>query len=207
VLGAVSDDLTTWQRTGVVCEADPRWYDQLDLDAWYDVAWRDPWVFQRPDGGWQMLVTARSGEVEPFDRGVVGQATSTDLVTWEVGPPLSLPGSGFGQLEVLQLAEVDGRGVLLFSCLATQLPAGRREAGESGGIWAVNVDDPAGPFDIAAAYLLHDPGLYVGRLMQDRAGRWCLMAFHNEVAGGFGGEITDPMPVSWGPDGRLRIDG
>ena len=107
---------------------------------------------------------------------------------------------------MLQLAEVDGRGVLLFSCLATQLPAERRAAGETGGIWAVNVDDPAGPFDIGSAYLLHDPGLYVGRLVRDRSGAWQLMAFRNEVTGGFGGEITDPMPVSWGPDGRLRID-
>ena len=210
VLGAVSDDLVTWQRTGVVCEADPRWYDQLDPDVWYDEAWRDPWVFRRPDGGWQMLVTARAGDGEPFGRGVVGQATSPDLETWEVGAPLSSPGSGFGQLEVLQLAEVEGRGVLLFSCLGTQLPAARREAGETGGIWAVNVEDPAGPYDLASAYLLHDPGLYVGRLVQDRAGSWQLMAFHHEVAlesgGGFGGEITDPMPVSWGADGRLSVE-
>lgn len=205
VLGAVSDDLTTWERAGVVCEADPRWYNQLDLDVWYDVAWRDPWVFQRPDGVWQMLVTARAGGGEPFDRGVVGQATSVDLETWEVGPPLSPPGAGFGQLEVLQLAEVEGRHVLLFSCLATQLPQERRDAGETGGIWAVNVDDPAGPYDIASAYLLHDPGLYVGRLVRDRTGAWQLLAFHNEVPGGFGGEITDPMPVSWGDDGRLHV--
>jgi beta-fructofuranosidase len=209
VLCAVSDDLTTWHRQGVVAVADPRWYNQLDLDTWYDVAWRDPWVFQRTDGVWQMLVTARSGDGAAFDRGVVGAATSTDLVTWEVGPPLSQPGSGFGQLEVLQVAEVEGRGVVLFSCLATQLPEARRTAGETGGIWAVDLDDPgdlAGPYDISRAYLLHDPGLYVGRLVQDRAGAWQLMAFHNEVPGGFGGEITDPMPVSRGPDGRLRID-
>jgi len=210
VLGAVSDDLVTWHRVDApLAEADPRWYEQLDTTVWHDEAWRDPWVFQRPDGTWQMLVTGRAGDGDPHSRGVVGQATSSDLEHWEVGPPLSAPGAGFGQLEVLQLVEVEGRHVLLFSCLAAEMSAERRAAGQTGGIWAVNVDDPAGPYDIASAYLLNDPGLYVGRLVRDRTGAWQLLAFHNEVAdrfgGGFGGEITDPMPVSWGADGRLRI--
>jgi beta-fructofuranosidase len=42
-------------------EADPRWYELLDLDAWDGQAWRDPWVIADPAGnGHHALVTARS---------------------------------------------------------------------------------------------------------------------------------------------------
>ena len=207
IFGAVSDDLMTWQRLddGPLCEADLRWYGDLDVEVWPDQAWRDPWVFERPEGGWQMLVTARAREGDPSARGVVGQAVSADLDTWEVGPPLSRPDAGFGQLEVLQVAEVEGRWVLIWSCQTGELSRQRQEAGDVGGIWAVNCASPTGPFDISQAYLLHDQSLYVGRLVQDRSGAWQLLAFHNLVPDGFGGEITDPMPVAWGPDGRLGI--
>ena len=106
---------------------------------------------------------------------------------------------------MLQLEQVDGRWVLLFSCLGTELAAERRAAGERGGIWAVNVDDPAGPFDIGAAYRVADEVLYIGRLVRDHAGRWQLMAFRNTTPdGAWVGEITDPMPVAW-VDGRLTV--
>jgi len=207
IFAAVSDDLTVWHRggDGPVCEADPRWYADLDLDLWPDQAWRDPWVFERPDGGWQMLVTARARDGHPSARGVVGQATSGDLESWEVGPPLSRTDAGFGQTEVLQVACVDGRWVLIFSCMTGELAHERQEAGDVGGIWAVDCESPTGPFDLERAYLLHDQSLYVGRLVQDRTGAWQLLAFHNVVPHGFGGEITDPMPVARGEDGRLRI--
>ena len=43
-------------------EADPRWYEKYDGTAWFDEAWRDPWVFADPGGdGWHMLITARAG--------------------------------------------------------------------------------------------------------------------------------------------------
>ncbi len=207
IFAAASDDLTTWHRVGAgpVCEADPRWYADLDPDLWPDLAWRDPWVSERPEGGWQMLVTARARDGHPSARGVVGQATSADLETWEVGPPLSRTDSGFGQTEVPQVACVDGRWLLIFSCMTGELSRERQEAGAVGGIWAVDCESPTGPFDLDHAYLLHDESLYVGRLVQDRAGAWQLLAFHNVAPDGFGGEITDPMPVARGEDGRLRI--
>jgi beta-fructofuranosidase len=204
---ASSTDLTHWTTTGrALVEPDPRWYEQLADGAWPDEAWRDPWVFRDPAGeGWRMLLTARANSGDPSSRGVVGRAWSPDLDEWRVESPLSEPGSGFGQLEVLQLEQVDGRWVLLFSCLGSELAVERREAGERGGVWAVNVDDPAGPFDIAGAYRIADETLYVGRLVQDRGGRWQLFAFRNRTPDGqWVGEITDPMPVAW-VDGRLTI--
>ena len=45
--------------------------------------------------------------------------------------------------------------------------------------------------------------LYSGRLVRDRTGRWVLLAFRNlGPDGGFVGEITDPMPVSWDRDSQ-----
>jgi beta-fructofuranosidase len=208
---ATSPDLHTWHRIAdaPVVEPDPRWYERLtDTDAeWPDEAWRDPWVFADPSGdGWHMLVTARANEGEPRERGVVGHARSHDLSTWTVQPPLSKPDGGFGQLEVLQVADVEGRSVLLFSCMGPQLSDSRLADNGAGGIWAVNIDDPTGPFDISTAYRLHDESLYVGRLIQERDGRSVLLAFHNLGPDGvFGGEITDPIPVAWGADGRLRL--
>src|SRR5687767_1474379 len=52
---ATSDDLTTWHRFGSdpVVEADTTWYELLSPTAWYEQAWRDPWVFPDPAGdGW-----------------------------------------------------------------------------------------------------------------------------------------------------------
>jgi beta-fructofuranosidase len=204
---ATSTDLMTWEKhPGAVTEADPRWYEKFGAGDWFDEAWRDPWVYPAPDGqGWHMLVTARANSGDTDDRGVIGHASSTDLVTWSVHPPLSTPGAGFGQLEVPQIASIDGRDVLIFSCLATELSASRRSPG-AGGVWAVPIPDGAASFPIDRAVRLTDESLYAGRLVQDRAGEWFLFAFHHvDADGAFIGALSDPIPVSWGPDGDLRV--
>jgi beta-fructofuranosidase len=207
---ASSKDLYTWERTGTepVTAPDGRWYELLSSGEWKDEAWRDPWVFADPDGnGWHMLITARSRHGESIQRGVVGHAWSRDLASWTVEPPLSTPGSGFGQLEVLQVEAVEGRPVLIFSCESAELAPGVHAEAHSGGIWAVNLDKLTGPIDITAAYRIHDESLYVGRLIQDRCGHWKMLAFRNHQADGtFGGFIVDPLHVSWGDDGRLHLD-
>jgi beta-fructofuranosidase len=199
---ATSTDLMRWERRGVVLESDPRWYEQLGSSDWKDEAWRDPWVLRDPGGdGWHMLLTARAATGPSDRRGVIAHARSSDLVTWEAGPPLSAP-DRFGHLEVPQVATVDGRHVLLFSCLATELSGDDRRAGVGGGVWSVPVEDPLGPYDIARATPLTDETLYSGRIVCDRAGDPMLLAFRNvDAAGRFVGEITEPMPVAWRPSG------
>ena len=204
---AASTNLYTWQKQpGPLTEADPQWYEKFGTGDWFDEAWRDPWVFEVPGvPGWQMLVTARSIHGSADDRGIIGHATSPDLSTWTVQPPLSEPGAGFGQLEVPQVAQIDGRHVLIFSCLPGELSASRREGG--GGVWAVPIDRPEGPYDISRAKRLTDESLYAGRLVHARDGRWFLFAFLNvDENGQFIGALSDPLPVSWGPDGHLRVD-
>ncbi|MCU1475314.1 MAG: hypothetical protein JWQ64_7 [Subtercola sp.] len=205
---ATSTDLKVWHRNDptIVIAPDSRWYESIADRSWPDEAWRDPWVFrEQADGLWHMLVTARANSGPADQRGVVGHATSEDLTNWSVTEPLSSPNAGFGQLEVLQVANVDGRNVLLFSCLSSELSDERKARSERGGIWAVNVDSQTGPFAIETAYRIADETLYVGRLVQDRSGEWQLLAFKNTAADGeWIGEITDPMPVTW-VDGRLTI--
>ena len=91
---ALSDDLSTWQRHGTrpLIEADSRWYELLDLDAWPEQAWRDPWVFRGDDGTFHCLLTARIASGDPATRGVIGHAVSSDLLSWEVRPPATEPG-------------------------------------------------------------------------------------------------------------------
>lgn len=204
---ATSDDLYVWERHGhgPILAADPRWYETFGASAWLEEAWRDPWVLPDPGGaGWHMLITARANDGAVDDRGVIGHARSGDLVTWRAEPPLSEPGAGFGQLEVPQVDTVDGRPLLLFSCLRTELAAARR-ATAAGGVWAATADSYLGPFDIAGAYPVTDASLYSGRIIRDRDGRPTLLAFRNTGPDGrFVGELSDPIPVGLGPDGRLR---
>jgi len=85
---ATSEDLYGWTKSAAnpILTADPRWYETLSPD-WHDEAFRDPWVFRDPTGeGWHMLITARAKTGDPFSRGVVGHATSTDLDRWVLQP-------------------------------------------------------------------------------------------------------------------------
>jgi sucrose-6-phosphate hydrolase SacC (GH32 family) len=205
---ATSSDLEAWHKepASPLVTADDRWYERLGGGEWPEEAWRDPWVFRDPRGdGWHMLITARANTGTDDDRGVIGHAHSPDLRRWEVGPPLSKPGSGFGHIECTQIASVDGRQVLLFSCLDPQFSAARRATGATGGILYVPVESPTGPFDIAAARPLTDDTFYCGRLTTDRGGRPVLLAFHYfDQDRQFLGELSDPMPVRWDHD-ELRV--
>ena len=59
----------------------------------------------------------------------------------------------------------------------------------------------AGPYDIAGAVPLTDGAFYVGKLVQDPAGNWVMLAFENIGPDGqFVGALSDPMPVRWDGD-------
>lgn len=196
---ATSNDLHQWTKSaGPIARSDGRWYEKLGDSIWPEEAWRDPWVFADPAGeGWHMLVTARARSGDEADRGVIAHATSADLQTWTVQPPLSSPGAGFKHLEVPQVVTIDSRTLLLFSCDSPALAGAR--AGDVGGIWAVEVDSIVGPYDVAAARLIAPEHLYSGRAIQDRSGRWVLLAFENSTHdGGFVGALSDPFPIAWG---------
>ena len=87
--------------------------------------------------------------------GVVGHATSSDLETWNATPPLSRPDADFEWLEVTQVEVVEGRPVLVFSCLSDKFAGRRRDSGRTGGVWAVSADSVTGPFDVARRLPAH----------------------------------------------------
>lgn len=197
---ATSADLYTWtKQPAVVIEPDARWYEKCGDSTWPEEAWRDPWVFPDPAGeGWHMLITARANTGDIDNRGVIGHAVSPDLEKWEVRPPLSRPGAGFGHLEVPQITVMGNRTVLLFSCGVDTLAANKAEGFDGGGIWSLETDDTSGPYDVDSAAIVTTAALYSGRLIQNRAGQWIMMACHDTTGdGSFDGVVSDPLPVRW----------
>jgi beta-fructofuranosidase len=206
---ATSDDLMTWTKNpkNPVLGADSRWHHRLSDGGWDSEACRDPWVFADAGGdGWTMLFTTRAPAGDEPGRGIVGRAHSRDLEHWEGLPPVTSPGHGFEQLEVVQTFELDGQCFLTFSCLAPELAGARRTTSGTGGIWIAPGKSLSGPFDLEAAEPITDDSLYVGRFIVDRESRRLVfLAFrHSAADGSFIGDIIDPIPVSV-VEGRLSL--
>ncbi|MGZ4464516.1 MAG: hypothetical protein ACXVW0_04060 [Nocardioides sp.] len=199
---ATSEDLLTWTRSPEpLLEADPRWYATRGPGV-AETHWRDPWVVRDDEGLWHLYATARAVD---GTRAVVAHAVSDDLVAWRVGPPLSPPSSRFEWAEVVSLHRLEGRWVLLFSCLAGEM---KDAAPGGGGVWSVPVDAPGSPVDLDAATRVTSERLYVGRLVDDVDGTARFLAFVNRDDDGFVGGVTDPLDVRWSADGaRLELVG
>lgn len=214
---AISDDLYRWRRgtNRPVAPVDPRWYKTLGSHPGPTTGpdphgssetWRDPFVFADPDGnGWHMLITARALEGAHNNDGVVGHAWSPDLDAWEVRAPLSRPGAGFGQLEVMQSIVVDGRPVLVFSAHPHEMTPARRAVAKGCSTWSVPGDDRIGPWDVHRARpFTADPKLYAAPVVTLRDGTSAILGFHLDRSDeGPGLEICDPIPVAVDAEGFL----
>lgn len=214
---AISDDLYRWRRGSnrPVAAVDPRWYKSLASHPGPPTGpgpkgssetWRDPYVFADPDGnGWHMLITARSLDGARHDDGVVGHAWSPDLDTWQVRAPLSRPGAGFGQLEVIQSVVVDGRPVLVFTCHGQEMTAERRATSQGCSTWSVPSPGRTGPWDLDRARpFTADPTLFAAPVVTMRDGTSSILGFHLDPGDeGAGLEICDPIPVTLDTDGYL----
>jgi beta-fructofuranosidase len=206
---AESDDLVAWRKVGTspLLVADPRGYPTLPEDVPASEPWRDPQVFRDPDGdGWHMLVTARSLTHGRNDDGVLAHARSHDLRHWELGPPVCESGFGFGQLEVAQVKQIEGRWVLVFTCHPQEMTAERRAATGDYCTWSVPGTSATGPWDIGLARpFTAEPDLFAAPLVQRRDGSWALVGFLNtEPKGELNFHITDPIPVALDEQGALR---
>ncbi|NER95458.1 MAG: hypothetical protein F6J86_16735 [Symploca sp. SIO1B1] len=80
---------------------------------------RDPKIMSHPnqEGAYLILFTSYRAEAETreFTNGCVGVATSTDLINWEVQPPLRTP-KILGKMELPQLVKSRDDWYLLVSC-------------------------------------------------------------------------------------------
>ena len=199
---ATSEDLLTWERHGdePLIELDPRWYEELDLSIWHDQAWRDPWIYRDEAGTFHALVTARVNHGPTEARGVIGHAVSEDLLRWDVQPPLTSPGA-FGHLEIPQTVEVGGCWWLLFStpAAAPHVRASYPDS-EVTGTHVLRGNGPLGPYDWSTHRLLDGDAAetrYGGRVVPDGSGGHMLLTWLlGDGAGGFVGEIADPLPVA-----------
>jgi len=171
---AVSDDLLTWERRGLLLEADPRWYDREH--------WRDPWVSWDPEHErWDMLVCATAG-----GRGILGHAHSPDLRDWTVAAPLSPP-TDHVQLEVPQLLRRDGEWWVIFSDVFAGSGVHRLTAPERLGPYAPESHDL-----LPRARPRHH---YAGRVLE-HGGRQLLFTWlMDDEHGAFVGELGDPVPL------------
>jgi beta-fructofuranosidase len=208
---AQSVDLLRWTKPigRAVVEADALWYEKRGPRS-KEETWRDPWVFWDEDTRqFHMLLTARANSGPPDGRGVIGHAWSSDLMSWQVGPPLSEPGE-FMTLEVPQLVQVESGWWILFSALANEHSAARlARAGvlPEGGTHYLRASRKLGPYALERdQFLVGDAEgrHYAGRMLQ-RNGRWYFFAWQQfDESGRFFGALTDPMEVT-ATNGQLTV--
>lgn len=214
---ATSPDLMTWTKVegNPLVTADARWYAKYVPGELRAEDFRDPWVFrfENDPTTWHMLMTARDKNGPDRQDAVMGHATSKNLIDWEMQPPLSRGGQGFGETEVFQFEIVDGVPIVLYCCGPIWLSEERLRAGEIGGIYSLAVKPDLSDVDFNRAVLFDgpthgyenaatkpSPALYASRLVRGKDGLWNLIAFKNEtLSGDFIGELTDPIPVTSDP--------
>jgi beta-fructofuranosidase len=210
---ALSDDLLRWRKhpANPLIELDRRRYETFDPQAWFEQAWRDPWVM-RMDGAFHAFITARAPAGVADARGVIAHASSQDLERWEVGDPIAIePAGQFGHLEVPQIVALGSRWYLFFSTAAATHSAGWRERTRreprTGTYYAV-AGAPTGPFSLIESAPL-GPGdgttCYAGRVVDTEQGPQYLAFRGCDARGAFAGELIDPLPVGIEPDGRLTL--
>ena len=183
----------------------------MATSQWHDRAMRDPWVMKNPDGdGWLMFFTARAGGIEEANAGgAIGFATSPDLVSWTLQRPVFV--GGFGQLEVPQVFEIDGRWYCLFCTAAdhfSKAQAGLTPGGPVTGNHYLIAESPRGPWKIAPGFL--DGSLpckrYAARINKLPEGGLVIMGFADRPDGiNFIGHVMDPEPVVVLDHGLLEV--
>jgi beta-fructofuranosidase len=210
---AVSENLIHWSKhpANPVLEADGRWYELLDRTRWRDQSWRDPHVFVDPiHRDLRVLITARSTEGAADGAGVLAHARSTDLVGWEVLPPLT-PTGEFAQVECPQLTLIEDRYLILVSCLGEDQSTIRtRRLGTRGvtGTYVLSAPTLEGPYSVSPLPIADSNGLgplYAGKLVEVHPPGWAFMAFRGAGDRDFVGALTDPLPLEIHDDGRLQL--
>ncbi len=125
-------------------------------------------------------------------------------VAWELGPPISRPGAGFGELEVSQVRIVDGQPLLVFTCHPDQQSEEQLTRFGRFCTWSVAGDSLIGPWELDRARPFRgEPALTAAPLVRRRDGSWALLGFRNLDPGATPElEVVDPIPVSL-RDGEL----
>ncbi|TYC02437.1 MAG: family 43 glycosylhydrolase [Kosmotoga sp.] len=111
------------QRIGLAVSSDPLfsnyelYYENRPLinveEAYYEICspdgmthWRDPFIYKE-NGCFYVLICARKNRGAPDGRGTVALATSSDMFSWDIEPPLQIP-EWFGQCECPYIYKKNG---------------------------------------------------------------------------------------------------
>ena len=213
---ATSTDLHNWRRVGTgFCldlEGPAAAYYEVEhaIGHWHDRAMRDPWVMRDPSGkGWLMYFTARvPGVAEPNAGGAIGFATSPDLMTWTLQPPVF--SGGFGQLEVPQVFEQKGKWYCLFCTSSTHWSEAYKRFNPQSPVTGTHylvADDPRGPWQVAPGPFLDGAEpcrRYAARIVETGDGLR-ILGFADNGKAQFGGYVMDPEPVVVGTNGLLSV--
>lgn len=213
---ATSNDMHNWARVGDGLCLDLTGENANNYEAthaighWHDRAMRDPWVIRDPHGdGWLMYFTARAPDIqEPNAGGVIGFATSSDLINWKLQPPVFI--GAYGQLEVPQVFVYSDTWYCLF-CTAAEhwsLETIKRakETPITGSHYLIG-DGPRGPWHLPDGPFF-DGALpcqrYAARIVENESGLQ-LLAFVDTGKDTFKGFVSDPVPVEQLDNGLLSI--
>ena len=213
---ATSTDLHDWSRVGTgfcldLTGPNAAFYEAAHMIGhWHDRAMRDPWVMKDPDGpGWLMYFTARvPGVTEPNAGGAIGFATSPDLMTWTLQPPVF--SGAFGQLEVPQVFQYRGHWYCLFCTSAqhwSQATLAHIPHAPVTGTHYLIGDSARGPWRLPPGPFLDGAEpcrRYAARIVETPQGLR-IMGFADGGKEHFGGYVMDPEPVVVGPDGLLTV--
>jgi beta-fructofuranosidase len=211
---ATSTDMHSWERVGdgLCLDMTGPVADLYEKDHavghWHDRAMRDPWVMKDPEGdGWLMYFTARApGIEEPNAGGAIGFATSPDLYSWTLEPPVYV--GSFGQLEVPQVFEIGGQWYCLFCTASVHFSkdVAAKMTPVTGTHYLMG-DSPRGPWRLPDGPFL-DGDLpcrrYASRMVETKDG-WVIMGFADSGPDTFIGHVMDPEPVEVGADGLLTV--
>lgn len=206
---ATSKDLIKWEKhpqNPLFC-ADARYYETLESESWHDEAWRDPWVFQHPDTGeFHVFITGRAKQGPRESRGVIAHAKSTNLVDWQVLPPVTQP-IAFGTMECPQLVNIQGRYYLLFSVQPGENVGTNLIKRDLVGTFYMSADNPLGPFSEPKPLYADPMGqLYSGKLVQGPDQQWYFMSWRNlTINGKFLGDLSEPLPIEVDKAGNLTV--
>ncbi|MFP4382376.1 MAG: hypothetical protein ACLFUS_17880, partial [Candidatus Sumerlaeia bacterium] len=199
-----STDLENWKRVKdepVIRPALP--YYRSENPPWgKTVAWRDPYVFYRPeDGYYHTIICASRPVTTPDDTGsALGHARSKDLVNWELLPPIDAPTHQLYHAEVPEYFEIDGTHYIIFttgSVYGIRLNTPSRR--ESVGTYYMIADSFEGPYHLPEEPLLvgsafYKMASYVGRRIVFRGESLMYHHIRDDSSGWF---------ATWAPPKRL----
>jgi beta-fructofuranosidase len=214
---ATSKDMHSWVRVGDglcldLTGLNARYYEEYTPGHWHDRAMRDPWVIKNPDGdGWLMYFTARvPGHKEPNAGGAIGFATSPDLMTWTLRPPV-YTGGDFGQLEVPQVFKCGSKWYMTFCTAAEHWSEAYKSFNPQTpvtGSHYLMADSHLGPWSTPKNFFdgRNPCKRYAGKIVE-KNGRLHIMGFlYYDEQVKFIGAVSDPVPLRINEDGTLTVE-